>query len=240
MEISLEAEKIFYIGNFGVTNSILATWFGIIVLIILVFLTKKFIALVPQKIYNFVEMVIEFIYDLIYSVTTDYKKADILLPLLAAFFIFIVINNWLGILPGFGSLIIYEHGKAIPLLRSSNADLNTTLALALISVGITQYYAIQASGFFGYAKKFFDFSSPVNFFVGILELISEFAKIISFSFRLFGNVFAGEVLLLVITMLVPYLIPVPFYGLELFFGLIQALIFTMLTLVFIKLATSHH
>ena len=114
-----------------------------------------------------------------------------------------------------------------------------TLAMALVSVIITQIVGFKTLGV-GYLKKFFNFSNPINFFVGILELISEFAKIISFSFRLFGNVFAGEVLLAVILMLVPYFVPLPFYGLEMFVAVIQAFVFAMLTLVFIKLAMTSH
>ncbi len=131
------------------------------------------------------------------------------------------------------------HGEFIPLFRAPTSDLNTTVALALISVALTQIVGFRMLGW-GYLKKFFNFSNPINFFVGILETISEFAKIISFSFRLFGNIFAGEVLLAVIGMLVPYFLPIPFYGLELFVALIQAFVFAMLTLVFIKLAMTSH
>ncbi len=134
-----------------------------------------------------------------------------------------------------------------PLLRSAATDLNTTLALALISVVLTQYFGIKALGP-GYFSKFINFTGfkqnamvgAIDLFVGILETIGEFAKIISFSFRLFGNVFAGEVLLGVMAFLIPYLVSLPFYGLELFVGFIQALVFMMLTLVFFSMATVGH
>ena len=137
--------------------------------------------------------------------------------------------------------VVAEHKerKFTPLFRPGSADLNTTLALALISVVITQIVGFKTLGI-GYLKKFFNFKNPIAFFVGVLELISEFAKIISFSFRLFGNIFAGEVLLAVILMLVPYFAPIPFYGLELFVAVVQAFVFAMLTLVFIKLAMIPH
>jgi F-type H+-transporting ATPase subunit a len=125
----------------------------------------------------------------------------------------------------------------VPLLRGANADLNTTLALAVIAVIAIQVLGVSAIGAIKYAKKFFNFSNPINAFVGFLELISEFSKLISFSFRLFGNIFAGEVLLMVIAFLVPYIAPLPFFFLELFVGIVQALVFMMLTLVFIKGAT---
>ncbi|MCK4525128.1 MAG: F0F1 ATP synthase subunit A, partial [Candidatus Andersenbacteria bacterium] len=122
----------------------------------------------------------------------------------------------------------------------ANSDLNTTLALAIVSVLATQIFGIIALGVFKYGKKFINFSSPITFFVGILELVSEVAKMVSFSFRLFGNVFAGEVLLVVIMTLAPFIAPLPFFGLELFVGFVQALVFAMLTLVFLKMAVTAH
>ena len=131
------------------------------------------------------------------------------------------------------------HVVKAPIFRPGSADLNTTLALAIVSVIVTQIFGLMALKF-SYLKKFFNFSSPIDFFVGILEIISEFAKIISFAFRLFGNIFAGEVLLVVIAFLIPVVLPMPFYGLELFVGFIQALVFAMLSLVFFNMATQSH
>jgi F-type H+-transporting ATPase subunit a len=133
-----------------------------------------------------------------------------------------------------------EHVKMVPIFRAATADLNTTLALAIISVFLTQVFGVSHLGL-SYFKKFIDFSNPINFFVGILEIVLEFAKVISFAFRLFGNIFAGEVLLVVMTYLIAILVPAPFYALELFVGFIQALVFSMLSLIFFNLATkSHH
>ncbi|MEN8252914.1 MAG: F0F1 ATP synthase subunit A [Patescibacteria group bacterium] len=133
-----------------------------------------------------------------------------------------------------------DHGaKFVPYFRAGTADLNTTLALGIISIVLTQYFGLKHLGL-SYLKKYFNFSNPIMFFVGILELISEFAKIISFAFRLFGNVFAGEVLLAVISFLVGIILPMPFYGLEIFVGFIQALVFAMLSLVFFNMATQSH
>jgi F-type H+-transporting ATPase subunit a len=155
-----------------------------------------------------------------------------------------VTNNWLGLLPGVGTIGLHEthHGKEvfIPLLRAGNADLNTTLALAVIAVVAIQIFGILAIGFWKYAGKFINFKGPIDFFVGILELISELSRLVSFSFRLFGNVFAGEVLLIVIASLLPFIGPLPFYALEIFVGFIQALVFVMLALVFIKMAITDH
>jgi len=127
----------------------------------------------------------------------------------------------------------------VPLLRSANSDLNMTLAIALISVFFIQMIAIKNIGWKNYLQKFFNFTNPILFFVGLLEIISEIVKIFSFSFRLFGNIFAGDVLLIVMFALVPYLAPIPFMGIEMFAGFIQALIFSMLTLVFIKTSVAH-
>ena len=241
MEISINAETVFEIGGFPVTNSLLATSLFVIILAILAYLGTRQMKVRPQGLQNILEMVVESINNLTHSIIENKKVAKIMFPLVATFFIFIIVNNWAGLIPGFGSIGIYEmkegHEVFVPFLRSANSDLNTTIMLSLVSVIVIQIVGIGVIGLKSYTKKFFNFSSPILFFVGILELISEFIKIISFSFRLFGNVFAGEVLLIVITMLVPYILPIPFYGLELFVGFIQALVFTMLTLVFIKMAT---
>ncbi|RJR14645.1 ATP synthase F0 subunit A [Candidatus Microgenomates bacterium] len=132
-----------------------------------------------------------------------------------------------------------EHGGFTPLFRGPTADLNTTLALAIVAVVSFQYFGLKQLGF-GYVHKFLNFSNPIYFFLGLLEIVSEFAKIISFAFRLFGNVFAGEVLLTVIAFLMPIIAPLPFLGLELFVGMIQALVFSMLSAVFLNTAVSMH
>jgi F-type H+-transporting ATPase subunit a len=133
-----------------------------------------------------------------------------------------------------------EHHHFTPLLRSPASDLNFTLALAILTVVAVNVFGIAAIGAWKHISKFFNFSSPINFFVGILEFISEIARMISFAFRLFGNVFAGEVLLVVIAFLAPFIAPVPFFFLEIFVGFIQAFVFAMLALVFIAIATVEH
>lgn len=163
------------------------------------------------------------------------------LPLVATFFIYIFCANLFALFPGFlGSLYVNVKGVNLPLLRSPNSDLNTTLSLALVSVVATQYFSIKFLGLGGYLRRYINFRSPITFITGFFEIISEGVKIISFSFRLFGNIFAGEVLLLITAFLVPYIIPLPFMFLEIFVGIIQAFIFAMLTLTFIKTATLKH
>lgn len=244
MEISLAAEKIGHILSLPITNSILLSWVASILIIVIAAVCTRKIALQPNGKQNFIEWVIEYLYNTVNDVIGDRKETKKYFPLLATIFIFVISNNWLGLIPGVGTIGFHEfhEGKEVfvPLLRSGNADLNMTLALALIAVTAIQIFGSTARGFFKYSKKFFDLSGIIPFFIGILELLSEFSKIISFSFRLFGNVFAGEVLLMVVAFIVPYMAPLPFFGLEIFVGFVQALVFTMLTLVFIKTATQAH
>ena len=295
LHISISAENLFSIGGISITNSMLTSLVvsGLIIAFTLVVRAKLSHTSNPRGLQNFAEWIVESLFNLVHSVTGDIKKTRLFLPFIGSFFLWILLNNWLGLLPGVGTIRILkneapqtteehaqiidqvhaaeiteehvedisldavagevhetletehsteateQHVTAIPIFRPGTADLNTTLALALISVITTQIIGIHALGL-GYFKKFFNFSSPIMFFVGILEIISELAKIISFAFRLFGNVFAGEVLLVVITSLIPIIVPMPFYGLEIFVGFIQALVFAMLSLVFFNMATQSH
>jgi len=249
MHVSITPEIITHIFGIPLTNTLIASVMTTVVLVIIAYFATRKVNEVPRGLQNLFEMVIESLFKMIDNVTGDRKQTYQFFPLVATIFIFIIVSNWLGLLPGFGSIGFYEtvegvhgqeHAVFVSFFRSANSDLNTTLALAMISVLATQVFGILALGIFKYGKKFINFSSPISFFVGILELIGELAKMISFSFRLFGNVFAGEVLLVVIMTLVPFIAPIPFFGLELFVGFIQALVFAMLTLVFLKVAVTAH
>lgn len=134
--------------------------------------------------------------------------------------------------------LVHGEQRELPLFRALTADLNLTFALAIIAIVVNQYFTIKEIGWKKYLHKYFNFSSPINFFVGVLEIISELSKILSFSFRLFGNVFAGEVLLTVMYFLIPIAIPIPFLLMEIFVGLIQAFVFSLLFVVFLKVATA--
>lgn len=244
MEISLAAQKVFELWGFPITNSMVLSWIVTILLVSVVFISTRRLQTVPSGAQNVFEATIEGLFNLCNGVIENEKQTKKYFPLVATIFLFVILNNWMGLLPGIGPIGIYElhHGEMVlvPLFRSANADLNTTLALAIITMIGVQVFAVSAIGISKHIKKFIDFRGPINFFVGILELISEFAKIISFSFRLFGNIFAGEVLLIVVSFLVPLIAPLPFFFLELFVGFIQALVFAMLALVFIKGAASVH
>lgn len=237
-EISLKAQELFSIGGFSVTNSLLLTCTVSLILIFFSLCMYRKINIIPGNLQSAVEMGTEWFLDVMHATLGSIEKAERYFPLIATIFIFIMVSNLLGIFPGVGSFFI-EHGSTeVSLFRSPAADLNFTLAFAVISVVMTNVLGIMAVGFLPHISKFLNFQNPIKFFIGILEMVSEFAKIISLSFRLFGNVFAGEVLLTIIFFLAPYFIPLPFLFLELFVGLIQAFLFAMLTLVSISLHTA--
>jgi F-type H+-transporting ATPase subunit a len=240
VHISLQAEKLFTVFGWPVNNSLLAGLLASVVIGLMFWRVGRSIKTKPGSRFSLaIEALFELLIGQIEEVTHDREKALRFFPLLATLFIFILLSNWMGLLPGFGSITYRTAEGTVPLLRGANADLNTTLALAMISVIMTQVYAVRELGIGSHLSKYFS-KNPILTFVGFLEIISEFSKMISFSFRLFGNIFAGEVLLIVISGLVPILGPLPFFGLELFVGLVQALVFTMLSLVFLAIATTSH
>ncbi len=260
MNISLAAEPIFHLGSFPVTNTLLVAWVIILFLVVVALVVRRKIKEIPAGLQNFVEAIFEGALNFMESITGDRKQARKFFPIVFTIFIFVILSNWIEVIPGLGTIGIWEEhgGKTIlvPFIRSASADLNVTLAIAIVSVISTQIFGIMAIGFGKYGKKFLpfgglfkikygflpvpSFNGFVMFFAGFLELIAELAKFISFSFRLFGNIFAGEVLLTVVSFLVPYIVPLPFLFLEFFVGFIQALVFSMLTLVFLKMAVTEH
>jgi F-type H+-transporting ATPase subunit a len=164
-------------------------------------------------------------------------------PYFMTFFLFILIANWSGLIPGIGTFGFFHHteeGKElIPLFRAATSDVNTTFALAIISAIATHMLSIRFTGIKDYLSRFFSIN-PLNLFIGVLEMISEMTKIVSLSFRLFGNIFAGEVVLLTVTGISAFLFPIPFMMLEIIVGLVQALVFSMLTFVFMAILTTPH
>jgi len=288
LHISLAAEKIAQIGSFPITNSLLSTWMVMAILILFSLFVRKSIRMVPSHLQSIAEMIISALYDFFESVMGhQVKKA---FPVLASLFLFIIVSNWMGLLPGVGTIGFYEEPalshtevqeqriekeivsvvdghevnkddstavhevsgkefesktaaeteekKFVPLLRGATADLNMTIALAIIAFFAIQYFGFATLGIH-YSSRFLNFKNPIMFFVGLLEIVSDLSKVISFAFRLFGNIFAGEVLLTVIAFLMPFLMPTPFLMLELFVGFIQALVFSTLTAVFINVAVAH-
>jgi len=246
--ISITAEPVFNIGSLTVTNALLTSWVVVILLVILAGIISAKIknnkSKVPGKLQNAAESALDLFLDFMTNIAGNRETAIRFLPICGAIFFFILFSNWFGILPGVGSLGFYttEAGKSVftPLFRSVNSDINTTLALALVVVTLSHIIGFITIGVKNHISKFIRLTGPIDFGVGLLEIVSEASRIISLSFRLFGNIFAGEVLLTIITFLVPYFIPLPFLGLELFVGFIQALIFATLAMMYFASATHAH
>ncbi len=252
--------------GFPFTNTMAATLLVDLTIFLLFYFALRDKKLVPSGLQNAVEAVIEWFYSLVEDVAGK-ENAPKFFPLVMTIFIFALVANWWELVPGMDAFgwIVESHGKQgwaiaplfggvatlvkqegdytlVPWLRTVTTDLNVTLAMALISVTYVQIAGVRAQGW-KYFKKFIKpgyASGPLDVFVGILEAVSELARIISFSFRLFGNIFAGTVLLFVMPYLIPLFVPIPFYGLEVFVGLIQAFVFAVLTLVFIVMAIVSH
>lgn len=300
--VSIAAEAVLENGPSWLTNGFITTFIIDLLVILMAYTATRKMNLVPSGWQNFMETVIEYLYGLAEGVAG--KAASTYFPWVATIFLFVVVSNWSGLLPGMGSIGFFhtggyekehseeapadgehqeegegdslgaadnyrlamvngdlllvqsadaaaapttaesEHGKFIPLFRPPSADLNFTLAISLATMVMVQIHGIRALGG-GYFRKFWNtsgqgFMKGINVFVSILEIISEFSRLIAFTFRLFGNIFAGEVILATMAFLVAFLIPVPFFLLEVLVGVVQALVFMMLALVFFTMATISH
>lgn len=264
----LAAEPIFAIGQLPITNSYINSTITMVGFVVFAFIISRAVAKynnsAPRGILNFFESLLEMLYKYFDAVTQNRQKTIKFLPLVGTLFFFILVSNLMGLLPGIGSIGRYlvHHGEVllVPLFRPATTDLNMTVAMAVIAVAVSHFLGIAVIGFFKYANKFIKLGDlwhalksmkPMNiltaiieFMVGILEIISEVAKMLSLSLRLFGNIFAGEVLLTVLAGILPFLLPLPFIGLEVIVATVQATVFAMLTLVYLTVATtevtSHH
>jgi F-type H+-transporting ATPase subunit a len=259
-EVTLFAEPIFNIGGFSVTNSLINSWVVVLIIVLFAFALKKRIKRIPTGLQNGFEIIVNGALSLADSVTGDRKKSLKVFPIVFAIFIFVLLNNWLGLVPGIGSIGFIEegHGQSVfvPFFRGGTADLNTTMALALFSVIGSNIFGVLIVGGWKYMNKFINikaiadiprkfakdpaiaFVNPIKAFVGIVEIVGEIAKVASLSFRLFGNIFAGEVLLSSIAVIFAFVLPIPFMFLEVIVGIIQAVIFAMLTLVYFTIAST--
>ncbi|MDD4409391.1 MAG: F0F1 ATP synthase subunit A [Candidatus Pacebacteria bacterium] len=229
-EISLFGSAVFNLFGINFTNTFLLSIVCVLLLIVLFIFGLGKREIVPNKVQNFFEFVLESIFNLFDGMTGDRKKTEEIFPLSATLFLLILTANLFELIPGLG---------IFPFLRAPSSDLHFTLALAIFSMLFIHIAAIKQLGGLAYLKKYIKFESPIMFFVGILEGIGELTKTLSLGVRLFGNLFAGEILLMVISFYItPYLVPLPFLGLELFVAFIQALVFSALITVFYVFTTS--
>ena len=235
IHVALSAEKIGLLWGIPITNTLITSWIVVVLLTVLAISVGARLTMIPGRLQTVFEWVFGFVYDYIAETLGTREMARKFFPLIITIFLFIFSANMLEFIPGIGSIGFFKGEEFIPLLRSVNTDLNVTLALAVISFVVIEITGIVTIGAARYFGKFFNLHG-IGTVVGIIELFSEFARLISFSFRLFGNILAGEVLIMVAIYFVPYFGPVPLMMFEVFVGFIQAAIFAILTLFFIKIA----
>lgn len=245
-EVPLAAQAIFTIWGFTVTNSMLLGVLTGLAILTLFFIAAKHSRLRPKSRFSFaIESLTDFILNLAEQNFGSRAKAIKHLPFLLSLFCFILLSNLTGLLPGVGTIMVHtDHGE-VSLLRAFTADLNGTLALAVLTIGSVQFYALKQLGILGHLKNYFTDKpyNPMNLFMGLIEVMGEFIRIITLSMRLFGVIYAGEVLLHVIGQLAGvwgWAATIPVYFLEIFFSGIQAYIFVMLTTAYLSMATASH
>jgi F-type H+-transporting ATPase subunit a len=256
-QIGVPADTLFYIGPIPITNTLIMTWATILVILGIFFVAIRNPQIVPRGLQNLVEWAFQLVLNLCEEVAGQ-ENGRQFFPWVATIFFFVLIANWWEVIPGIESIgtvsstvhnaphlgpIYFLTGansnQITPWLRPPSTDLNFTLALAVTSVVVTQIFGFRQLGAFRHIGKYLNFrEGPIGLVVGLLEAVLELARIISFSFRLFGNLFAGDVLLLIMAFLIPFAGATLFYFLEVFVGFIQAFVFAMLTLVFMTLAVA--
>ncbi|MBA7677902.1 ATP synthase subunit a [subsurface metagenome] len=258
----LPAEVVFHLFGFPITNSIVGAWVTIIFLVGFSYAVTRRMKLIPSRLQSLFESLLGWLYNFCQSVAGE-KNGRRFFPVVATIFLFVALNAWLSLLPGFGSITVETAEGEVHLLRGANTDINMPLALALMSFVFVEFFGIRSGGGIRYLGKFINvgqffrsvgqlfrgrlkaglsglITGVINIFVGFLEALSELVRIVSFTFRLFGNMTAGEILLLIAMFLIPWVFALPFYGLELLVGFVQALIFAGLTLVFLTVAVASH
>jgi F-type H+-transporting ATPase subunit a len=237
LHISLAPYKIGELWGLPITSTLLTSWLVVAILLIGAYFIGRSLKLVPGKGQIAVEGVIGFALGYIEETLEDKALARKYFPIIMTIFLFILCGNLIGLLPFAGPIGIHNaEGGLTPLFYPVNTDFNVPLVLAIIAFITIEFAGITVLGVLKYFKKFVNFKSVIGFIVGIIELISEIARLLTFSFRLFGNIFAGKVLILLALAFLPYILPVPLLVYEAFVGVIQAIIFALLTLFFIKIA----
>lgn len=257
--IAVPADPLFYIGPFPIFNTLIIAVLSALIVLGFFFLASRKAGIIPRPLQNFAEWVLELLRNLCVEVAGE-ENGRRFFPWVASMFVLILVANWWSVIPGVETIGTITHevpgcpanitgpfltgaesNCIVPWLRPPSTDLNFTIGLAIVSFIATQAYGFKLLGIGGQITRYFNFSEgPIGLVVGILELFLEPLRILSLSFRLFGNVFAGDVLLLVINFLLPFVGPIPFYFLEIFVGFIQAFVFAFLTLIFMTLGTTGH
>lgn len=261
--LELSAQEVFNVLGWSITNSMMASWLTIVVLVVLAYFATHRMKLIPSGLQAVFELALSSLLSFCQNVAGE-KNGRKFFPLVATIFLFIIMNGWLSLIPGFDSITVTRSGGVtVNLLRDANVDINVPLALAIVSFFAVEYFAIRSLGFSNYARDFLNanqfikglghlyrgelksaFSGltlgVIDIFVGILEFMSKLTRILSFTFRLFGNMLAGEILILISIFLIPWIFSLPFYGLELLVCFVQALVFGGLTLVFLSVSVSGH
>jgi F-type H+-transporting ATPase subunit a len=257
--IPLAAEPIAHLGAFPITNAMLNAWIVTVFFVVVAAIVSQRKTVVPTGVQNVIEGVIDVLSREVEKVAGSRANARKFFPLIATIFLVVLANNWLGLVPGTGTIGIYGimHGEVelIPLLRPAGSDLNFTLAVAVTAIVFSHFAGVRAVGALEYFSKFVNVkgiwnafkhgpmavvTAVIEFFVGLIEIVGEIAKTLSLSLRLFGNVFAGEILLAVMLGLVSYVVPIPFIFMEILVGAVQATVFAMLTLVYLVIASTPH
>ena len=234
IHVALAAERIGSFFGIPLTNTLVTTWLIVGVIVILTLLLSNRIALIPGRFQTLLEMLFEFVYYYVVETLGSREMANKFFPLLTTIFIFVLALNWFEFLPGVESILY--HGQ--PFFRGVNTDLTTPLVLAFVSFFVIEITGLATIGVYKYGSKFLvnPFKSPIGAMIGVIELIGEFVRLVSLSFRLFGNILAGSVIIAVATYFAPYGGPGILSLFEVFIGFLQAAVFALLTLFFIKLA----
>lgn len=234
----LGSQVLFTLFGFPVTNTIVTTLIVDIIIIAIVIAVRKTFSLYPKGIQNCIEMIYEYFYGTVEEISS---KVTIIFPWVLTLFLFIVISNLLGQFPGFETIKLNTANGEVNLFKTATSDLNVTAALAVISVFMCSFYSIKYNGIKNYIGRFINFKMfPILLFVGIIEFIGEFTKVISLSCRLFGNMFAGENVINTISSMFAFGLPLPFMMLEVLVCLIQAIVFAMLTMAFMSIMIEKH
>ncbi len=260
--VALPSEPILHVGSFSITNTLIASWFTILVLVVLSIVLTRKMTLIPGKRQALAESIVEGLLNFVESIAGK-KQARMLFSGVATIFIYVISNAYLALFPFFGTIGLHHEHEFLAIFRAANTDVNVPLSIALMSFFFVESWGMRAVGASHYISGFINVrqlvqglkeiftgkikTGPMNFifgfinlFVGVLEIFSHLTRMLSFTFRLFGNMTAGEILILVSSFLIPLVFSIPFYGLELLIGMIQALIFSGLTLVFGTIAVTPH